>query len=133
MGAQPLQCATGGLGLTRPTFRQGTVIVREPIRGLGVAKQPEHPLNSNAACGAWPGVSARRPASSRRMRRRCSSDQQPPPEHALERVPVAVALDAPALQGQIPVGLEMEVDAVTVGSQPGRGHRLITAALEMLG
>src|SRR5579884_3907422 len=39
-------------------------------------------------------------------------DQQPAPEHPLERLTVAVALEAPAGQGQVAGCVQVEVDAV---------------------
>src|SRR5450755_2126910 len=64
-----------------------------------------------------PARQVRRLATGARGARRLA-DQQAPPEYALERLPVAVALDAPARQREVAGRLQVEVDAVTVGAQP---------------
>ena len=61
-------------------------------------------------------------------------DEQPAAENPLERLAVAVALDAPARQDQILAGgLEMQVDAVAIRAQAHLRNGLVAAALEMLG
>src|SRR5690242_2478497 len=59
-------------------------------------------------------------------------DEQPATEHALEDLPVAVALNAPARERQVAGRLQVQIDAVAVAPQLGRADRLVTAALEML-
>src|SRR5205085_5200097 len=55
-------------------------------------------------------------------------------EHALERLAVAITLDAPARQDQVLAGrLEVQVDAVAVGPEPRLGHRLVASALQVFG
>src|SRR5437588_4088025 len=66
--------------------------------------------------------------------RRTLTDQQPAPEHLLERLAVAVTLDAPPGQDQVLARrLEVEVHAVAVGAQAGLAHGLVAPALEVLG
>src|SRR3984885_1419577 len=62
-----------------------------------------------------------------------SADQQAPAEHALEGLAVAVALDAPARQGEVAGGLEVQVDAMAVGAQARLADGLVAPALEVLG
>src|SRR5690242_19809174 len=95
-----------------------------PPRPAPRRQAPEHP--SSVSCAGTIGSDGQRCAG-------WSADQQPAVDHALERLAVAVALDAPARQREVAARLEVQVDAVSVGAQAGLAHRLVASALEVLG
>src|SRR5579864_2017774 len=61
-----------------------------------------------------------------------SADQEAAPEHPLERLAVAVALDAPPGQGEVARRLQMEIDALAVAVETDLADRLVAATLEVL-